>query len=332
MANQGENNIKLGVFVITGLAALIFSFYMIGKNRNLFGSNFELRVHFSNLNGLIEGDNVLFSGIQAGTVKSIDIVNDSTIGVVLLIDNSVKPYLHKNAVAVIGTEGLMGDKVVNISPGRGSSPLVREGDLLLNRENVSTDELLQTLSVTGKNIETISDSLKGTVLLVNKSSIWNLLNDKAIPAGIKSTVSNISKASTNANKITGALSDLLEQVKHGKGAAGALLADTGLSANLNQIVVRIKAAGDNVNNLTSQLDKILFRVNNDLTTQKSSLHLLLEDTVFSKDLSATMENVKNGTDNFNQDMEALKHNFLFRGYFKSLEKQQQKAKPKTTGQ
>lgn len=326
MTNQGGNNIKLGVFVIIGLTALIFSFYMIGKNRNLFGSNFELKVHFSNLNGLIEGDNVLFSGIQAGTVKNISIVNDSTIGVVLLIDNSVKPFLHKNAIAAIGTEGLMGDKVVNILPGKGVSPLVNEGDLLSNREIVSTDELLQTLSTTGKNIEAISEALKGTVLRINSSSIWNLLNDKGLSAGVKSTLKNINKASINANKITGALNEVVEQVKGGKGVAGALLADTSLSSNLKQTMVKVKIAGDNVSNLTAQLNDLVSGINGDLTNKKGTLHLLLKDTTLAKNLDVAMENVKKGTDNFNQDMEALKHNFLFRGYFRALEKKQQKAK------
>jgi phospholipid/cholesterol/gamma-HCH transport system substrate-binding protein len=326
MANQGGNNIKLGVFVIIGLAALIFSFYMIGKNRNLFGANFELKVHFSNLNGLIEGDNVLFSGIQAGTVKTISMVNDSTIEVVLLIDDSVKPFLHKNAVAAIGTEGLMGDKVVNISPGKGISPLVKPGDLLSNREIVSTDELLQTLSSTGKNIETISEALKGTVLRINNSSVWNLLNDKALSAGIKSTLNNVNRASVNANKITGALNDIVDQVKHGKGAAGALLADTGLSSNLNEAIAKIKSAGNNVDRLTDQLNGMVKEINGDLTDKRGTVHLLLKDTTLAKNLSATMENVKKGADNFNQDMEALKHNFLFRGYFKDQEKKQKKAK------
>jgi phospholipid/cholesterol/gamma-HCH transport system substrate-binding protein len=116
MEKQGENNVKLGVFVLTGLIVLIVAFYIIGKNRSLFGDNFELKARFSNLKGLIEGDNVSFSGIQAGTVKSISLINDTTIEVLLLIDSKIKPYIHKNATASIGTEGMIGEKVVNIIP------------------------------------------------------------------------------------------------------------------------------------------------------------------------------------------------------------------------
>lgn len=116
MAKQGENNIKLGVFVLAGLIVMIFAFYMIGANTSMFGGSFKLKARFSNLNGLVEGNNVLFSGIQAGTVKSIDIINDTTIEVTMLIDSKVHGFIHNNAEAAIGTEGLMGNKVVNILP------------------------------------------------------------------------------------------------------------------------------------------------------------------------------------------------------------------------
>src|SRR6201996_8089431 len=127
MNNYSKNNIRLGLIVSVALLILILSFYVIGKNQHLFGSNFELKARFSQLDGLAEGNNVLFSGIQAGTVKKIAIINDTTIEVVLLIDNKVKPYIHENALATIGTEGLMGNKMINIMPIKGNSPLAKNG-------------------------------------------------------------------------------------------------------------------------------------------------------------------------------------------------------------
>jgi len=321
MANQGENNIKLGVFVSIGLLALIFSFYMIGKNRNLFGSNFQLKVRFANTSGLIEGDNVLFAGIQAGTVKSIGIVNDSVIEVALTIDDKIKPFIHKNALASIGTEGLMGDKVVNISPAKVSGPKVKDGDILATREMINTDELLQTLSQSNNNIAAISEGLKTTVLRINNASIWSLFNDKQVVTNAKSTLQNISAASANANEMTKGLNQLVTQIKHGKGTAGLLLADTGMANSLKEAVSRIRSASNNANNLTLQLNQMVKDLNSGLNSQTGTVHLLLKDSTLAKNLSTSMENVKKGTDGFNQDMEALKHNFLLRGYFKSLQKQ-----------
>ncbi|HAL83130.1 MAG TPA: MCE family protein [Mucilaginibacter sp.] len=323
MANQEGNNIKLGVFVLAGLFVLIFAFYMIGKNQNMFGSNFELKTRFYNLNGLAEGNNVLFSGIQAGTVKNIKLINDTTIEATMLIDDKIRKYIHKNAVVAIGTEGLMGNKIVNISPGKGASPLVAEGDLLAAQKNISTDEMLQTLSKTSNNVAIISEALKGTVLRVNGSALLDLFNDKSIGVSLKSSLKNISKATANASEITQSLNKIVAQIKNGKGGAGVLLSDTAFAGNLKEAMVRIKSASDNANQMTIQLNNMVKEIQQELGNGKGPLNTLLKDSVMTKNLSRSMDNIQKGTDNFNQDMEALKHNFLLRSYFKKLEKEKQ---------
>ena len=322
MAKQGENNIKLGVFVFAGMLALIFSFYLIGKNHNLFGSDFELKVRFSNLNGLMEGDNVLFSGIQAGTVKSFNMINDTSIEVTLMIDNKIKDYIPKNAVASIGTEGLMGNKIVNILPVKRTAVKVHEGDLLPAQKMLNTDEMLQTLSKTNNNLAVISEGIKGVVLRINGSDIMTLLNDKRIGASLRSSLENIDKTTANAKVMSYNLNDIVAQIRKGKGAAGALLTDTGFAGNLKEALAKIKSASDNADKLTVQLNTLVNNINQDLTDGKGAAHSLLRDSVIANNFKKSMDNIEKGTDSFSQDMEALKHNFLLRGYFKNLEKQQ----------
>jgi len=324
MAKQGENNIKLGVFVFAGMLALIFSFYLIGKNHNLFGSDFELKVRFSNLNGLMEGDNVLFSGIQAGTVKSFNMINDTSIEVTLMIDNKIKDYIPKNAVASIGTEGLMGNKIVNILPVKRTAVKVHEGDLLPAQKMLNTDEMLQTLSKTNNNLAVISEGIKGVVLRINSSDIMTLLNDKRIGASLRSSLENIDKTTANAKVMSYNLNDIVAQIRKGKGAAGALLTDTGFAGNLKEALAKIKSASDNADKLTVQLNTLVNNINQDLTDGKGAAHSLLQDSVIANNFKKSMDNIAKGTDSFSQDMEALKHNFLLRGYFKNLEKQQKK--------
>jgi len=324
MANLGTNNIRLGVFVLAGLLLLIFSFYLIGKNQNLFGSDFRIAARFPNLNGLSEGNNVLFSGIQAGTVKDIKMINDTTIEVTLLINSKIRPFIRRNAIASIGTEGLMGNKIVNISPSRLPGPLITEGELLAVQKNISTDELLQTLSKTNNNVALISEELKKTVLKINSSAMLELLNDKEAGQNIRLSLQRINRASANAASLTKGLDELVTGIKEGKGTAGLLLTDTAAAEELRVTVSKIKAASANADHLTSQLDKLVNGMEQRLNRDNGSLQLLLSDTVFAHKLSTTMDNLQKGTDGFNQNMEALKHNFLFRGYFKSLEKKKQK--------
>lgn len=324
MANQTAGNIKLGAFVLSGLFVLILAFYLIGKNHNLFGSDFNIRVRFSNLNGLTVGNNVQFSGIQSGTVKKINMINDTTIEVTLSIDNKFTSYIHKNAVASIGTEGLMGNKIVNIVPSNLPSPQVIEDDLLIAQKKISTDEMLQTLSKTNNNVAVISEALKGTVLKVNGSTFMALLNDKNVSGNLLASLQNLNKASANAIKITNGIDDLIVGIKNGKGAAGVLLRDTIAAGNLQAAISSIRKASDNADSLTWQLNNLARTVNGHLNSGNGSLPMILKDSAFAKDLRATMYNLRQGTDGFNKNMEALKHNFLFRGYFKSQEKARRK--------
>jgi phospholipid/cholesterol/gamma-HCH transport system substrate-binding protein len=264
MAKQGENNIKLGVFVLAGLIVMMVSFYMIGNNTSIFGSSFVLKARFNNLNGLTEGNNVLFSGIQAGTVKSINIINDTTLEVLMDIDSKVKTYIHNNAEAAIGTEGLMGNKVVNIQPVKGNSPVAKNGDILTAQKLASMDEMLKTLSKTNNNVETISEALKITVLGIDTSAILKLLNDKNIGTSLRSSLTNINAASSNASQMTNGLAEIVAQIKQGKGTGGVLLTDTAFSCNLKTAMARIKSASDNANKITLQLNSMASNVNHDL--------------------------------------------------------------------
>src|SRR5574338_18989 len=129
MATKSFSNIKLGAFVLAALAFLILLLYMIGKNKNLFGDTFAVKARFHNVQGLTPGNNVRYAGIQVGTVKKITILDDGQIEVELLIENKMKRYIRKNANAAIATDGLMGNKVLNIVPGEGEANLVEPGDL-----------------------------------------------------------------------------------------------------------------------------------------------------------------------------------------------------------
>lgn len=325
MKKQGINNIKLGGFILVGLFVLILSFYFIGKNKHFFGTKFKLRARFTNLNGLIEGNNVLYAGIQAGTVNSITLMNDTTIEVTLLIDKAIRPYIRQHAIASISTEGLMGNKIVNITPATGNFPPVKDGDMLYARQAVNTDEMLQTLSRTNQNIAGISETLKGSVLRINQSKLIALLDDPAIGYRLKSILRKMDATATEANQLAGNLNKTVQDIKAGKGLAGTLLNDTLMVADLQATMVNIRQTAAKTQVMTNNMDELIHQFNNDLATGKGTLHLLLRDSLTATQISKTLSHIEQGTDGFNQNMEALKHNFLFRGYFKDQAKKAAKA-------
>ncbi len=325
MAKRIFDNVKLGTFVLAGLIFLVILLYMIGKNQHLFGSTYTLKVRFENVQGLVAGNNVRFSGIETGTVKRINILNDTAIEVTMVIDKKMLSVIRKNAVASIGTDGLVGNKVVNIVPARQPGPLAVEGDLLASRKTVDTDGMMQTLYKTNNDIAVIAEDLKSTVQRINNSSgLWALLGDESIPRDLRISVQNIRLATGKAGNMADNLQAIVSDVKNGKGAAGAILRDTSFAKNLNEAILKIKNIGDEADSLAGEINKMVAGIQKDVNTGSGAVNALLKDSSIVIKLNTSLDNIRKGTDGFNQNMEALKHNFLLRGYFKKQEKQRLK--------
>lgn len=94
------------------------------------------------------GNNARFAGIDVGTVHRVDIQNDSSILITMIIDRRVQKHLRQNAVATISTDGLMGNKLININPQPGPAPPLEERTVLRSRTPVETDEMIRTLNTT----------------------------------------------------------------------------------------------------------------------------------------------------------------------------------------
>lgn len=329
MRNKGIENAKVGLLVLGGLTFLILMLYMISKNRNLLGSTFIVTAVVNNVNGLVPGNNVRFKGMDVGTVKSISVTNDTAIYVVMTIDVKMKSYIKQDALASIGTDGLMGNKLVNINSVPGSAPSVEDGSIIQSRRPVETDEMLRTLNTTNVNIERISRNLYEITTKLNTSeNLWTLLSDTAITRDLKKAVKDFGRAGANTADLTATTRQLVQKLEHGNGLANRLFTDTTLSNQLAASLQQIQAAS----NQTAEMMRDLKTVVDKMEEGEGTAGLLLSDTVFRKSLMNSALNLEQGMGRFNQNMEALKTNFLFRKYFKKLEKEQADAAKQANAQ
>ncbi len=322
MAKHTVNHIKLGVFVLAGLLFLVVLLYMIGRNRNIFGATFQLKARFGNVQGLVPGNNIRYAGIQVGTVKKINILSDTLLEVIMVIEDKMKPFIHTNAIASIGTEGLMGNKIVNITPSTEAAPVVHEEDMLAGRKTVDTDEMLRTLHNTNDDIAVIAENLKATALRINNSTaLWRLLNDNTLPQRLNVSAANLQLATARAAGMAGDLQLLVNDIKNGKGSLGAILTDSSIAISLTEAINKLKQVGERADGLALELDSTVKDVHNEIVNGNGIVKTLLKDSLTAIKLSNTLGNLEKGTDGFNQNMEALKHSFLFRGYFRKLDRQ-----------
>ena len=177
MEKTTSQKIRLGFFVVTGLFIFILAIYFIGDKQKMFGQTNHLKAVFNNVNGLQLGNNVRYSGVNAGTVRNINMINDTIIEVVMLIDKDIFFHIKKDAVAVIGSDGLVGSMIINIIPGKGSKPAIEPGDEIKTMRRVQTDDLLNTLGVTNKNAANLTADLLKKHQACNAGYKWVLNNN-----------------------------------------------------------------------------------------------------------------------------------------------------------
>lgn len=324
MKKRITNNIKLGLFVLAGLAFLILLLYMIGRNKNLFGSTYTLKAQFANVQGLVAGNNVRYAGIEVGTVKKIYILNDTTVEVQMIVNEDMQQVIKKNAVASIGSDGLMGNKVVNIAAGDGEAAFADEGDVLATSKPIDMDEMLRTLEKTNTDVGVIASNLKNISSRLNTSNgLMALLEDESMPGSLKAAASNIQVATARAAGMARDLESIVSNVKEGKGSLGILLNDTSFARNLNDAMAKIETVSQQAEALTNSLQMTVADIQHDVNSGKGTVNALLKDSVIVQKLNNSLQNIEQGTKAFNENMEALKHNFLFRGYFRKLERKKQ---------
>jgi phospholipid/cholesterol/gamma-HCH transport system substrate-binding protein len=116
-SHSQKYKVRLGLFVAGGLALFVLAIFIIGKQKNLFNPVFKLTSTFYNVSGLQVGNNIRFSGINVGTVDNIRIINDSTVRVDMLIRKEVHQFIKTDCEVAIGSEGLIGDRLLIITQG-----------------------------------------------------------------------------------------------------------------------------------------------------------------------------------------------------------------------
>jgi len=194
--------IRLGLFVAGGLALFMLAVFIIGKQKNLFNPVFKLTTTFYNVSGLQVGNNVRFSGINVGIVDNIRIINDSTVRVDMLIKKDVWKFIKSDCQMAIGSEGLIGDKLLVISQGSSDAPLAKEGQNLESTEPVETDAIMKSLRTTGENAEVITKQLAEIMTKINKGdgTLGRLIQDKTLAENLNNTIVNLKQSSKSLDE------------------------------------------------------------------------------------------------------------------------------------
>jgi len=189
--------IRLGLFVAGGFVLFVLAIFFIGKQQNLFNPVFKLTTKFHSISGLQVGSNIRFSGINVGTVDNITIINDSTVRVDMLIKKDVQQFIKADSEAGIGSEGIIGDRVLIITQGSDDAPMAKAGQQIASKEPVEMDAIMTSLQVTIDNAAIITYQLAEIMIKINSGSgtIGRLIQDSTIAENLNQTIENLKSGS-----------------------------------------------------------------------------------------------------------------------------------------
>ena len=193
MQKDKGQKVKLGIFVSIGVTLFTVGIYFMGKRQQLFGSTFHITGVFNDINGLKVGNNILFLGINVGIVDDIEQISDTTVRVGMLIDRGSQRFIKTNAIASVGSEGLMGNKVLIITHGTTSQKSLGDDEIIKTSQPVSIDDILVKLEVTSSNAASITDDL--AIIMNNirtgRGTIGKLISDTAFADNVDDAIDNI---------------------------------------------------------------------------------------------------------------------------------------------
>lgn len=323
MGKSTSKKINVGIFVVVGTIVLIGALYFIGSRQHIFTKNIQLFAVFENVNGLQLGNNVRYSGINVGTVTAIEMEEVGKITIEMSVEEKASYFIKKNAVASISSDGLVGSMVVNIEPGEEQQEAtVVSGDIIQSYNGVGTADMMKTLNKTNQNAAMLTaDLLKITGLIVDgKGTLGALVSDTLMAKDIKQSAEELKKTTSGASQVIARINTIVSKINYDESAAALLLSDTVSKNQIEKVFGNLEKSSENINDVTKNLEEYI----EEIKSGKGTLNHITQDEELVKNIDSTMINIKEASDKLNQNMEALKHNFLFRGYFRKLDKQNKK--------
>jgi phospholipid/cholesterol/gamma-HCH transport system substrate-binding protein len=313
--------VKLGAFVLAGLTLFLISVFFIGSENNIFSKTIPVMAEFKNVEGLKEGDNVWLSGVKVGTVRDVTISAEGKVLVKLMLKNNQTEFVKKDASASIGSDGLVGNKIVVIRPGT-SAESIQPEDTLNTASPADTQELINIAKDVGENTRSLTNDLRLIAKKINEGNgiVGELLNDGALALEVRQVVSNLSTTGNNTALASAELHKLLYEMRNGSGLMPTLVSDTAYANSFRHALNNIEQVSVNAEKVSKNLELLASKMNDD----DNAVGVLLSDKEMADRLKNTIENAEHATQKLDDNMQALQHNFLLRGYFRKQEKRKAK--------
>jgi phospholipid/cholesterol/gamma-HCH transport system substrate-binding protein len=313
--------VRLGIFVLVGLGLFLATVFLIGSENNIFNKTVTVSAVFRNVEGLKRGDNVWLSGVKVGTVKDVEISSQGRVKVLLSLKGEQTEFIKKDASATIGSDGLVGNKIVILQPGTSPEKIDDDGTIKADSPG-DTQELMSIAKDVGQNTKALTQDLSIIAhrIAQGKGVIGEILNDGELAQELRTAVYSLQATGSNTAKASSELHQLLYDLRNGNGLVPTLVNDTTYASNFRNTLASLQEVSVNAQEVSKNLQSLTAKLNDD----NNAVGVLLSDEELATRIKNSVYNAEKATEKLDENMEALQHNFLLRGYFRKQEKRDRK--------
>jgi phospholipid/cholesterol/gamma-HCH transport system substrate-binding protein len=318
---QNKRTIIVGVFIFVGILIFISGVLVLGGQKKTFKKTITMKAIFNDVNGLLDGNNVWFSGVKIGTVKKMKLTDSARVEVEMKIDEGSRHLIRRDARAKIASDGLIGNKIIIIYGGSYELPPVKSGDTLWVDKPRNTEAMMNTLQESNTNLLAITGNLKlvSEKLAEGQGAMGKLFNNDTMARHLQYTVGTLQQASGHIRELASNIADYTSKFQTKGALANDLVSDTSFFKTLRVASQQIQEASVNAKELTDNLKQVSYNMKD----SSNMAGVVFHDKQVADNLRIAVENLRAGTKKFDEDMEALQHNFLFRGFFRKKAKRAQ---------
>lgn len=308
MAKFANRSIKLGLMVTGGLVLFAIAIFYLGSKQDLFSPSITVKSYFGDVKGLMEGNKVQYSGITVGHVSHIEIVNDTTILVEMSVDKDVQKFIRKNSKVNIGSDGLMGSKIININPGSSSAQAIADNDALMTQESVDFQDVLEEAESVIRDSRQITENFREITRKMNEGDgdIAVLLNDDKI-------TTKLNRVGDEMLAITSTSDEILQKVNEGEGDLGRLLNDSTITMRYMQLMSDFDSIASETNKFAVELKQYSQQLN----SGDGLLYKLAYDSVMADNINTTIAKVNTSIDDVVGAANALENSWVFNLFSKN---------------
>lgn len=315
MGKSKNRALKLGLLVAVGLLLFSVAVYYLGSKQNLFSSSVNIRTYFQDVRGLMEGNKVQYSGITVGYVSNIEIVEDTVILVEMSVNEDVAKFIRKDSKVEIGSDGLMGSKIVSIYPGTKDAGRINENEVLQTRESIELQDVLKEAQTVMQQSKQITESLMEIGEKINNGDgdIAALLNDNTLTTRFARIENEMLEITASTKEMMNSTNMIVEKVNRGEGDLGRLINDTIMTADLNAVMANMERATNKADSVANEL----YIFTDQLNTGNGIIQRLVYDEKMANHIDTSIVKINNSMDEVVGAAETIERSWIFNLFSKN---------------